>query len=61
MTRQSKGTWQKNRNGDRKGEPNDSPEIPDRGVPSNIPGLPSVGFDRLGKKSSYRKKPDEKK
>ena len=32
--------------GDRKGESNDSPEIPDRRMTSNIPGLPSGPFQR---------------
>ena len=31
----------KNKRGDRKGESNDSPEIPDRRLTSGIPGLPS--------------------
>ena len=31
----------KNKRGDRKGESNDSPEIPDRRLTSDIPGLPS--------------------
>ena len=29
-----------NNRGDRKGESNDSPEIPDRGLTSDIPSLP---------------------
>ena len=29
------------------GEPNDSPEIPDRGKTSDIPGLPSEGGRKL--------------
>ena len=33
-------TRQKNKRGDSKVESNDSPEIPDRGVTSDIPGLP---------------------
>ena len=33
-------TWQKNKRGDSKVEPNDSPGIPDRGETSDIPGLP---------------------
>ena len=32
---------QKNKRGDSKVESNDSPEIPDRGETSDIPGLPS--------------------
>ena len=34
-------TKQKNKRGDSKVESNDSPEIPDRGETSDIPGLPS--------------------
>ena len=34
-------TWQKNKRGDSKVESIDSPEIPDRGETSDIPGLPS--------------------
>ena len=34
---------QKNKRGDSKVESNDSPEIPDRGETSDIPGLPSGG------------------
>ena len=37
-------TRQKNKRGDRKVESNDSPEIPDRGETSDIPGLPSGGM-----------------
>ena len=39
--RKSNGTRQKNKRGDSKVESNDSPEIPDRGETSDIPGLPS--------------------
>ena len=39
--RKSKRTRQKNKRGDSKVESNDSPEIPDRGETSDIPGLPS--------------------
>ena len=39
--RESNKTGQKNKRGDRKVESNDSPEIPDRGETSDIPGLPS--------------------
>ena len=39
MRRQSKRTRQKNDSGDRKGRSNESPEIPDRGMTSDIPGL----------------------
>ena len=43
MTRQKEQEDQteKNKRGDRKGESNDSPEIPDRRITSDIPGLPS--------------------
>ena len=34
-------TRQKNKRGESKVESNDSPEIPDRGETSDIPGLPS--------------------
>ena len=37
----SNRTRQKNKRGDSKVESNDSPEIPDRGETSDIPGLPS--------------------
>ena len=36
-------TRQKNKRGDSKLESNDSPENPDMGETSNIPGLPSGG------------------
>ena len=39
--RKSNRTRQKNVRGDSKVESNDSPEIPDRGETSDIPGLPS--------------------
>ena len=39
--RESNRTRQKNKRGDSKAESNDSPEIPDRGETSDIPGLPS--------------------
>ena len=39
--RKSNKTRQKNKRGDSKVESNDSPEIPDRGETSDIPGLPS--------------------
>ena len=39
--RKGNRTWQKNKRGDSKVESNDSPEIPDRGETSDIPGLPS--------------------
>ena len=35
-----KRTKQKNKTGDRKGESNDNPDIPDREETSEIPGLP---------------------
>ena len=41
--RKSNRTRQKNKRGDSKVESNDSPEIPDRGQTSDIPGLPSGG------------------
>ena len=40
MTNQSKRTRQKNQRRDRKGESDNSPEIPDWGETSDIPGLP---------------------
>ena len=41
MTRQKEQEDKaENQNGDRKGEPTDSPEIPDRGEASEIPSLP---------------------
>ena len=40
-TERAKGLGRKNKRGDRKGESNDSPEIPDRRETSDIPGLPS--------------------
>ena len=44
MTRQKEqeGLGRKNKRGDRKGESNDSPEIPDRRETSDTPGLPSA-------------------
>ena len=39
--RKGNRTRQKNKRGDSKVESNDSPEIPDRGETSDIPGLPS--------------------
>ena len=45
--RKSKRTRQKNKRGDRKGESNDSPEIPDRGETSDIP-WPPFGVDGGG-------------
>ena len=36
-------TRQKNKRGDSKVESNDSPDIPDRGETSDIPGLPGGG------------------
>ena len=41
MTERARGLGRKNKKGDRKGESNDSPEIPDRRRISDIPGLPS--------------------
>ena len=40
--RKSNRTRQKNKRGDSKVESNDSPEIPERGETSDIPGLPSA-------------------
>ena len=40
-TERAGGPGRRNKRGDRKGESNDSPEIPDRRVTSDIPGLPS--------------------
>ena len=48
MTRQKEQenkTEEKNKRGDRKGESNDSPEIPDRSKTSDILGLP-LGTDK---------------
>ena len=42
-TETARGLGRKNKSGDRKGESNDSPEIPDRRKTSDIPGLPSGG------------------
>ena len=39
--RKGSRTRQKNKGGDSKVESNDSPEIPDRGETSDIPGFPS--------------------
>ena len=39
--RKGNRTRQKNKKGDSKVESNDSPEIPDKGETSDIPGLPS--------------------
>ena len=44
--RKGKRTRQKNKRGDSKVESNDSPEIPDRGETSDIPGLPSGAQNR---------------
>ena len=41
MTERARGLGRKNKRGDRKGESNDSPDIPDRRETSHIPGLPS--------------------
>ena len=41
INRKSNRTRQKNKKGDSKVESNDSPQIPDRGETSDIPGLPS--------------------
>ena len=50
--RKSNRTRQRNKTGDGKVESNDSPEIPDRGETSDIPGLPS-GVTRVNV-ASYR-------
>ena len=44
--RKSNRTRQKNKRADSKVESNDSPEIPDRGETSDIPGLPWGGGGR---------------
>ena len=49
--RKSNRTRQKNKRGESKVESNDSPEIPDRGETSDIPGLPSGG--NLGNMNAY--------
>ena len=43
IDRKGNRTRQKNKTGDSKVESNDSPEIPDKGETSDIPGLPSGG------------------
>ena len=43
MSNKRNRTRQKDKTGDSKVEKNDSPEIPDRGETSDIPGLPSGG------------------
>ena len=40
--KEQEGLGRKNKRGDRKGESNDSPEIPDRRETSDTPGLPSA-------------------
>ena len=56
--RKSKRTRQKKKNkrGDRKGESNDSPEIPDRRATSDIPGLPSGQEERKKKEEKKRRR-----
>ena len=51
MTRQKeqKDKAEKNKRGDRKGESNDSPEIPDRRVTSDIASLPSGSIHNTAK------------
>ena len=44
--RKGNRTRQKNKRGDSKVESKDSPEIPDRGETSDIPGFPSGELDR---------------
>ena len=57
-TERARGLGRKNKRGDRKGESNDSPEIPDRRVTSDIPSLPSGGNrDREKKRMSKKKNP----
>ena len=48
--RKSNRTRQLNKRGDSKVESNDSPEIPDRGETSDIPGLPSGGPEEQSEK-----------
>ena len=45
--RKSNRTKQKNKRGDSKVESNDSPEIPDSGETSDIPGLPLGGEEKI--------------
>ena len=45
-----------NKRGDRNGESNDSPEIPDRRVTSDIPGLPSGKVTRCFTTKTQREK-----
>ena len=49
--RKSNRTQQKNKKGDSKVETNESPEIPDRGEASDIPGLPSASTHKT---TNYR-------
>ena len=51
--RKGNRTRQKNKRGDSKVESNDSPEIPDGGGTSVIPGLPSVTSNIYTKHSSF--------
>ena len=48
------GLGSKNKRGDRKGESNDSPEIPDRRGTFNIPGLPLGGNKNKGKQKGKK-------
>ena len=59
MTRQKEQedlAEEKNKRGDRKGESNDSPEIPDRRETSDIPSLPS-GETETERRMSEKKNP----
>ena len=62
--RKSNRTRQKNKRGESKVESNDSPEIPDRGESSDIPGLPSgggeEGRERRGKRERERRREGER-
>ena len=49
-------TRQKNKRGDSKVESNDSPEIPDRGETSDIPGLPLGVLKKNIEEFSQKKK-----
>ena len=52
--RKSNRVRQKNKRGDSKVESNDSPEIPDRGETSDIPGLSSGAHLREGLRSQIK-------
>ena len=59
--RKSKRTRQKKKNkrGDRKGESNDSPEIPDRRATPDIPGLPLGQEERKKKEEKKRRRGEQ--